>query len=55
MILVKARDTQRLGRISLALMGKNVRCELFECNAKLLRCDTCPMLERGWAGRRVVT
>jgi UDP-N-acetylmuramyl pentapeptide synthase len=53
-VLVKGRDNQRLGRVSLALMGRDVRCELLECNVTLLRCDTCPMLERGWTGRRVV-
>lgn len=43
-VLVKGRDTQRLDRISLSLLGRTVRCELAECD--LLGCDGCPMLAR---------
>jgi UDP-N-acetylmuramoyl-tripeptide--D-alanyl-D-alanine ligase len=46
-VLVKGRDTQRLDRVALALMGRVVRCDISFCNAKL-RCEHCPMLERGW-------
>ena len=49
-ILIKGRDTQRLERIALALMGRDVRCELVYCNARLTRCDACPMLGRPWPG-----
>lgn len=43
-VLVKGRDTQRLDRISLSLLGHDVRCELKECD--LLGCEGCPMLGR---------
>ncbi|MBI4525206.1 MAG: UDP-N-acetylmuramoyl-tripeptide--D-alanyl-D-alanine ligase [Deltaproteobacteria bacterium] len=52
-VLIKGRDTQRLERLALMLMGRNVRCELKHCGAKVERCDQCPMLERGWNGMRV--
>jgi UDP-N-acetylmuramyl pentapeptide synthase len=52
-LLIKGRSTQRLERIALALAGRRVRCELKSCDA-MVRCDRCPMLERGWDGRRVV-
>ncbi|MBI4525514.1 MAG: UDP-N-acetylmuramoyl-tripeptide--D-alanyl-D-alanine ligase [Deltaproteobacteria bacterium] len=55
-VLIKGRDTQRLERLSLALMGRSVRCHLKQCTvlATTTRCDQCPMLERGWDGLRVV-
>jgi len=53
-VLIKGRDTQRLARVALALMGRQVRCELTSCDAKV-ECEPCPMLERGWAGLRVLT
>lgn len=53
-VLIKGRDTQRLARVALALMGRQVRCELTFCEAKM-QCDRCPMLERGWVGLRVLT
>jgi len=44
-ILVKGRDNQRLGRISLALMGREVRCNIPRCNVvDSTRCDKCRML-----------
>jgi UDP-N-acetylmuramyl pentapeptide synthase len=49
-VLIKGRDTQRLERVALALAGRDVRCELVYCNARLTRCDACPMLGRSWAG-----
>jgi UDP-N-acetylmuramoyl-tripeptide--D-alanyl-D-alanine ligase len=52
-VLIKGRDTQRLDRITLALMGRTVRCDIDYCNARV-RCGNCPMLERGWNGVRVV-
>jgi UDP-N-acetylmuramyl pentapeptide synthase len=48
-VLVKGRDSQRLERVSLALTGRNVRCNIGFCDAKV-RCENCPMLERGWDG-----
>jgi UDP-N-acetylmuramyl pentapeptide synthase len=50
-VLVKGRDTQRLDRISLALAGQRVRCDIKFCDVKITRCSSCPMLERGWNGR----
>jgi UDP-N-acetylmuramyl pentapeptide synthase len=46
-VLIKGRDTQRLERISLALAGREVRCRLSFCGTKAIRCEHCPMLERG--------
>ena len=53
-VLVKARTGQRLERVALALLGRTVRCELKQCGVRLTACHKCPMLERGWDGRRVV-
>lgn len=52
-VLIKGRDTQRLDRVSLAVVGRRVACDIEFCDAKL-RCSECPMLGRGWEGRRVV-
>lgn len=51
-VLVKGRARQRLGRVALALAGRTVRCDLPACFARI-RCEHCPMLERGGSGRRV--
>jgi UDP-N-acetylmuramoyl-tripeptide--D-alanyl-D-alanine ligase len=53
-VLVKGRDSQRMERIVLALAGRPVRCTIPECRFTIIRCDSCPMLERGWRGRRVI-
>jgi UDP-N-acetylmuramoyl-tripeptide--D-alanyl-D-alanine ligase len=52
-VLIKGRGTQRLGRVVLSLMGRTVRCDIDFCKAEV-RCERCPMLERGWDGVRVV-
>lgn len=52
-VLIKGRDTQKLDRIALSLMGTRVKCGLTFCDAKL-RCAKCPMVESGWSGRRPV-
>jgi UDP-N-acetylmuramyl pentapeptide synthase len=45
-VLIKGRDTQRLERISLALMGRNVQCNIPSCNVvDSIRCDGCRMLK----------
>jgi UDP-N-acetylmuramoyl-tripeptide--D-alanyl-D-alanine ligase len=49
-VLIKGRHTQRLQRIALALSGRDVRCDLEYCNARLTECSRCPMLGRAWAG-----
>jgi UDP-N-acetylmuramoyl-tripeptide--D-alanyl-D-alanine ligase len=46
-VLVKVRNAQRLARVSLALMGRPVRCAIQECHLTTLLCDDCPMLTRG--------
>jgi len=49
LILIKGRDTQRLDRITLSLMGRKVRCNISFCNTRDdERCEYCPMLEREW-------
>jgi UDP-N-acetylmuramyl pentapeptide synthase len=48
-VLLKGRDDERIERVALALTGRDVRCALRRCEAKV-RCDLCPMLERGWPG-----
>ena len=55
-VLIKGRNNQRFERVALALQGRRVVCDIPVCRAvPRLRCASCPMLERGWAGRRVVT
>jgi UDP-N-acetylmuramoyl-tripeptide--D-alanyl-D-alanine ligase len=49
-VLVKGAAGQRLDRVALALAGRPVRCALKSCEAKVTRCDGCPMLEDGWDG-----
>ena len=49
-VLIKGRGSQHLARVALGLMGRQVRCELTACEAKL-HCEHCPMLERGWGAR----
>lgn len=53
-VLIKGRDTQKLDRIALSLMGRQVKCEVQFCDAKQ-RCAKCPMVESGWGGRRPLT
>lgn len=47
-VLVKGRSRQRLARVALALLGRDVRCRIARCPVGHMECDTCPMLERGW-------
>lgn len=49
-VLIKGRDTQHLARVALGLTSRQVGCELTVCEVKL-RCERCPMLERGWGTR----
>ncbi len=53
-VLVKGRDTQKLERVALSLMGADCRCDIPFCDAKI-RCDACPMLGRGWEDRKAVS
>jgi UDP-N-acetylmuramoyl-tripeptide--D-alanyl-D-alanine ligase len=43
-VLIKGRDNQRLERIALALMGREVRCDLRECYFLKTRCGECSLL-----------
>lgn len=43
-VLVKGRDTQRLERLGLSLLGRVVRCDRTEC--ELTGCERCPLLAR---------
>ncbi len=52
-VLIKGRDTQCLARISLALLGKKVRCNIEFCDTRAVYCETCPVLEHGCEGQRV--
>ncbi|MBK7333803.1 MAG: hypothetical protein IPI87_16305 [Betaproteobacteria bacterium] len=51
----QGRDTQRLARVCLILLGRRVGCEIRSCHLRTITCDECPMLERGWETHRVVT
>ena len=52
-LLVKGRDTERLDRVTLALAGFEVECDIARCDAKL-RCQVCPMLGASRGRGRVV-
>jgi UDP-N-acetylmuramyl pentapeptide synthase len=54
-VLVKGRHNQRLERVALALQGRPVRCGVGICRYEEVTCTRCPMLTRGWDGRRIVT
>jgi UDP-N-acetylmuramoyl-tripeptide--D-alanyl-D-alanine ligase len=53
-VLIKGRDTQRLDRISLSLIGRKVCCDIDFCDTRAVRCETCPVLERGLEGQRMI-
>ncbi len=53
-VLIKGRDTQRLDRITLALMGRKVSCDIDFCDARAVRCGTCPNLEQKAKGKDIV-
>jgi UDP-N-acetylmuramoyl-tripeptide--D-alanyl-D-alanine ligase len=48
-ILIKGRHDQRLERVTLALQGHEVRCDIERCEVKVHSCANCPMLTRGWS------
>jgi UDP-N-acetylmuramoyl-tripeptide--D-alanyl-D-alanine ligase len=50
-VLLKGRGPQRLERVALGLLGRQVRCALRECPVIGLRCVRCDKLETGWAGQ----
>jgi UDP-N-acetylmuramyl pentapeptide synthase len=45
LVLVKGASTQRLRRIVLGLLKKEVSCRVRHCNVKVLACDDCPLLD----------
>jgi hypothetical protein len=47
-VLGKGRGTERLDQVSLALQGRDVRCEIEFCDIKGMRCESCAILEPGW-------
>jgi UDP-N-acetylmuramyl pentapeptide synthase len=51
-VLIKGRDNQKLERVTLSLMGRKVSCDISFCDLKL-RCELCPMLEKGWVNLNV--
>ena len=53
-VLIKGRLSQRLCRIAFALQGMTVQCMIGECDASSTDCYNCPMLKKGWEGRRVL-
>lgn len=44
-VLIKGRDTQRFDRISFALMGTKVQCDVDFCDMKVFTCEHCPNLK----------
>jgi len=55
LVLIKGRGSQRLERASLALMGREVKCDLSECYAHGMDCADCPRLSKGWQGLPRIT
>ena len=53
-VLIKGRDTQRLDRITLALTGRKVCCDIDFCDTRAVRCETCPNLEREYEEQRMI-
>ena len=49
-VLTNGRWQQALGRIGLALSGREVRCRADPCPFKQMLCDYCPFLEQDFHG-----
>jgi len=49
-VLIKGRWQQALGRIGLALAGRDVQCRADPCPFKQMLCDVCPFLEQPFDG-----
>jgi len=43
-VLIKGRMSQKMERIALGLLGRQVRCRRPECKYKMIRCSRCPAL-----------
>jgi len=50
-VLIKGHHYQRLERVTLALQGVAVRCDIERCEVKGRTCAECPMLTRGWSSQ----
>lgn len=55
LVLLKSQHNQRLSRVALSLMGKEVRCSLSPCRSMTQKCVECPKLEEGWGKVRQIT
>jgi UDP-N-acetylmuramyl pentapeptide synthase len=49
-VFMKGRWQQALGRIGLALAGRDVKCRANPCPFKRMLCDVCPFLEQEFYG-----
>lgn len=49
-VLIKGRWQQALGRVGLALAGRDVHCTADPCPFKRMLCDICPFLEQDFTG-----
>jgi UDP-N-acetylmuramoyl-tripeptide--D-alanyl-D-alanine ligase len=52
-VFIKGRWQQALGRVGLALAGRDVRCKADPCPFKRMLCDVCPFLEQDFAGLEI--
>jgi hypothetical protein len=49
-VLIKGRWQQALGRVGLALAGRDVQCRADPCPFKRMLCDVCPFLDQPFTG-----
>jgi hypothetical protein len=49
-VFIKGRWQQALGRVGLALAGRDVKCRADPCPFKRMLCDVCPFLEQEFYG-----
>jgi hypothetical protein len=49
-VFIKGRWQQALGRVGLALAGREVRCVANPCPFKRMLCDVCPFLAKEFTG-----
>ncbi len=49
-VLIRGRWQQALGRVGLALAGRDVLCRADPCPFKRMLCDVCPFLEQPFTG-----